>query len=71
MKRYVLYPGRVRSKNDGELHYISAKMLARLYGVALEECYVFRPGPGQEGLPEGLIHLSPQYDGDYTLPEVP
>lgn len=31
--RYVLHPGPIISKNDGDLHYINAPRLARLYGL--------------------------------------
>lgn len=63
--RYVLCPGLVCSITDGDVHYISASALAKLYGVRLGECavasaYNFRERPGD-------IYLHPQSDGDYTL----
>jgi hypothetical protein len=70
-KRYLLCPGYVTSKNDGQRHFINAYELTRLYGVDPRECVAVphnRPGwlP-----PEGLIPLSPRYDGNYRLPEAP
>lgn len=43
VKLFVLHPGRVRSMNDWEIHKISARELARLYGVSLDECIVDDP----------------------------
>ena len=66
--RYVLCPGWVKSKSDGDLHYITAPRLAQLYGVRVNDCAVWdseKPQPG--GRPEG-IYLYPDYHGDYRLP---
>lgn len=41
--RYVLCPGMVISRNDGQQHYIGAMALARLYGVDPKECEIFEP----------------------------
>lgn len=69
--RYVLHPGRVTSKNDGQRHYITALSLADLYGVNLRDCTVVLSGeedrPGYREQP-GDIHLRPRIDGDYRLP---
>lgn len=32
-KTVILYPGEIRSKNDGDIHFISAPYLIRLYRV--------------------------------------
>ena len=73
-KRYLLCPGDVMSKTDGQYHYVGAHELARLYGVRLDQCEVrphreiarfgWRPHPG-------LIELHPRYDGNYSLPAGP
>ena len=70
-KRYLLCPGYVMSKTDGQYHYVGARDLARLYGVRIDQCEVrpermiarfgWRPQPG-------LVELHPRYDGDYRLP---
>lgn len=57
--KYLLCPGEIRSKNDGDLHYISARRLIELYGVDPRECTT-----DDRGL-EGLIPLRPRYQGDY------
>lgn len=75
MKKYALYPGTVRSKSDGDQHYITADQLCRLYGVRMNECMIVMPR--YYGNPmyrqfieraEKLIPLRPRYSGDYTLP---
>ena len=37
---YVLCPGWVRSRTDGDAHFIGARQLAHLYGVSMAECLV-------------------------------
>lgn len=66
MKKYAIHPGMVRSKNDGDLHFISFKKLCRLYGVNPEEC--FKWSDSCLGHHWGNYeHLYPKYDGDYQL----
>lgn len=70
MPRYILHPGQMESKSDGQIHFIGAAALAQLYGVNLMECLVvnnntmhtYREQPGD-------VHLFPRYSGDYRLPE--
>jgi len=62
--RYVLHPGWVESKNDGESHYITAPQLAKLYNVSWKDCVL----AGQLGRRYGndnATHLSPSYSGNY------
>lgn len=64
MYKYVIHPGFVISKNDGDRHYVTANQLIRLYGVNPRECLV----AGRTALPsDDLIHLHPQYSGNYEL----
>ena len=63
--KYVLCPGPVMSKSDGQWHHIDARTLARLYGVPMSECVVYDPRRQVESL--GLIRLTPRYHGDYTV----
>lgn len=77
--RYLLCPGHVRSKGDGQVHYIPAMTLAHLYSVKMSECVIL-PGnrtPWDSRARETwlaradlgeVIALRPRYDGDYTLP---
>jgi len=69
MKKYLLIPGHVESKRDGQLHYIGASELARLYGVSIHECIVFIPERSDKlrGYPKDLIRLSPDCHGRYNL----
>lgn len=74
--KYLLVPGHVTSKTDGDLHYISASRLAELYGVRMNECTVYPDNPRQRTLVHpwehyGLIQLTARYDGDYSLPPRP
>lgn len=70
--RYVLHPGHVTSKNDGDRHYINANDLMRLYRVPHDSrtfidygdersAQLFKPHPGD-------VHLHPRHDGNYTMP---
>lgn len=73
MKKYVLCPGHVTSKTDGDVHYIDAFTLAYLYKVLPHECYVdtsnsnWKRGQPQEHL-DSLIWLFPDPTGRYELP---
>jgi hypothetical protein len=72
MKRYILVPGNVMSKRDGQQHYLSPVQLARFYRVRLENCIVLSQenlaGYSEERI-EKFIWLCPQYSGNYTLPK--
>jgi hypothetical protein len=66
--KYMLHPDFVKSKRDGDEHYISCSQLIKLYGVPLRDC-VKRPDRALTvSEMRDYIHLHPQYDGDYTLP---
>ena len=64
-KKYVLHPGEVISRNDAQIHHISAIRLADLYGVDPRECIVAGPGIRMDD----AIHLYPRSDGNYRLPD--
>lgn len=69
-QRYVLCPGYVRSKTDGQRHYISAGQLAKLYRVKWSDCMVYSEerlvGFSREQR-ERLAWLYPSPDGNYKL----
>lgn len=65
--RYVLHPGWIHSKNDGDRHFIGGHRLTRLYGVDMRQCIYGDVSNYIEQ--EGDIHLYPRYQGDYSLPE--
>lgn len=74
MKRqplYVLHPGWVASRFDGDRHYITAGRLAALYGVKMGRCVIAPDSEIEWRLwiePVGAIHLWPRHDGNYVLP---
>ena len=68
---YALCPGYITSKNDGDLHYISAMQLAELYGVNIRKCIVVdfdRPETYMGRDLSKYIKLRPKYYGNYNLP---
>ena len=76
--RYALYPGPVRSRVDGDRHFVSALALARLYAVALADCVVIQDAdyrcPSRRSAvahAASLIPLYPRADGRYELPPAP
>lgn len=62
VKKYRLHPGVVKS-SDGDIHRISAPMLAKLWCVPMSECVVSLDGNRRDGL--DLIDLHPREDGQY------
>jgi len=69
MREYLVVPGYITSKADGDLHYVNANELIRLYGVDPRECVIWKNPPSwiTEPYIKGLIVLNPRYDGDYSL----
>jgi hypothetical protein len=65
MIKYCMHGGWVKSRHDGDQHYVSAVRLIRLYGLDPKECVV---SIKQFMEREDLIHLHPRYDGNYRLP---
>lgn len=66
--KYILRPGKMLSKHDRQVHYISAEQLASLYQVDPAECVTIHPG---EKIPPRFMHLeilAPRYDGKYFKP---
>jgi hypothetical protein len=66
--RYVIHPGYVVSKNDGDVHYISYDTLIKLYKVNPDQCTSrYRRDFFDK---QGDIHLWPDYTGKYKIPEL-
>lgn len=64
--RYVIHPGWVKSKTNGELHFISFRRIASLYQVRSEHCISsFNPAYRPE---HGDINLRPDPSGRYVIP---
>lgn len=69
-RKYVLHPGHVISKNDGQSHFVSAARLADLYGVSLRDC-INADAPEYLAVQHSsasFTHLYPRRDGDYRVP---
>jgi hypothetical protein len=71
VRKYALHPGWVRSKSDGDRHYITSEKLARLYMLRYDEWFAwddaFRADNGGREWGD-YIHLYPSYDGNYGRP---
>lgn len=69
---YIVHGGHVRSRHDGDVHYISPSKTAELYGLdPVTSIYSY----GYESLRgydrdflEGAVHLYPDSSGKYELP---
>ena len=68
-RKYIVHPGYVISKEDGDEHFIRAEELMRLYKVDKSECYIYK-GLVYDML-EGYIHLYPDPTGKYEINEFP
>jgi len=70
MPKFAVYPGYMKSKYDGQVYWISAQQLMDLYKVNRNECctcagnddYCRRKAKKDKS----MIHLFPNYDGDYS-----
>lgn len=74
-KQYICYSGWIKSRSDGQMHYVQASKLASYYKVNPNEC-IFIDSPGDLEIktrgytPEALEKMQPLYprdDGDYTI----
>lgn len=73
--KYIIAPGWVVSKYDGERHYIGASRLVALYNVDPKECYFLRSeldacDPVDRMVIRELGNqqiLGPRYDGNYII----
>jgi hypothetical protein len=70
LPRFVLHPGMVKSRTDGDMHFVGIGQLASLYRVPLTECVVateFRLRLFTPAELERMVHLYPREDGDYSV----
>lgn len=71
--RYVLFPGLVTSKTDGQLHYINERQLAHLYALTPKDEVIWVKdglvGYTKEPYKEqpGDVVCIPLYDGNYPV----
>ena len=60
---YVLHPGDVISRTDGDRHYIGVGRLTELYRIP--KGAIVRVDDRRTRWPDDAIHCWPRYDGDY------
>lgn len=66
--RFAVYPGKVRSHRDGDIHHIGFTRLCELYNVPPALCVdMSRPENSVGRDLSGLVALCPSYRGNYTL----
>jgi hypothetical protein len=63
---YIIHPGIMESKSDGDLHYISTSQLIKLYKLKYGTFRISRD-ERFEYYQENDIHLYPNYSGNYNL----
>lgn len=70
-KKYILIGDAIRSKSDGQRHYISPAELCRLYRVHPSECIFIKNydeyTQKTRGLRGEFTVLKPRYNGDYNI----
>ncbi len=68
---FILHPGFIRSKHDGDTHYITADRLRDLYQLRRwPKARVMIAFPGdRRGHTLIGFHLYPDYSGKYRLPD--
>ena len=66
--RYVIRPGEVTSRTDGQLHYVNSSRLLQLYCVPKDADIIY--DSSEHGpifyRPDDII-CEPRYDGNYPL----
>ncbi|MCK9544990.1 MAG: hypothetical protein M0R03_23490 [Novosphingobium sp.] len=65
-KKYIVYPGMVKSKADNRFHEIGFTQLCKLYNVNLDECINGRFEDNLKGIDRSKYGiLTVRYDGNY------
>lgn len=69
---YAIYPGTIKSVNDGEWHRITYDMLINLYGVDPAKCFRGDVSASWRGRKEeDYYHLHPSRNGHYgNVPKI-
>lgn len=68
-KRFIVWPGTLQSQTDGQWHYVGFTQLCALYQVHPSECINGELPEALLGVDQsGMVHLTPRYDGHYSLP---
>lgn len=69
-RKYCVFGGYVRSKQDKQIHYVTGSELIKLYGLNPRECVIAPTEKLFWKMPKNLIALRVRVDGNYTLPRV-
>ena len=64
--KYLLVPGWIKSRRDGQSYFLCASELAHRYQLKPGEFRVYREWAGID--PTLYTVLTPRHDGNYTLP---
>jgi len=64
MVRYILHPGKVISRTDGDWHFIGFGELVRLYRLDQQKCI---DGTTLINTRSDDVHLYPMESGNYSL----
>ncbi len=68
--KYIVHPGPMRSKSDGQWHYIGYGDLIRLYDVRPKDCILATKAVLRSlRKSDDVIHLYPRYDENYEIEE--
>lgn len=69
MIKYHVVPGRVTSRMDGDVSFISGPRLADLYKLKSGEWMVCSQADSNGCFVGGVLHLYPRFDGNYKHPD--
>jgi hypothetical protein len=64
---YAIHAGYVMSKKDKQMHFINAEKLIRLYDLNPRNCIKITKEEEKLMLPKNIIHLYPDYTGEYKI----
>lgn len=65
---YILHPGTVLSRVDGQIHYVTYSQLRELYGLENEKCQRADDRKSYDFTRTDTVHLYPRPDGHYLCP---
>lgn len=64
--KFAIHPGRIKSKSDGDIHFITARMLVNLYRLKPGEYVIWNDDDRSLVMIwNDYIHLYPLYHGNY------
>jgi hypothetical protein len=61
----MVHPGKVMSRNDGDIHYVTGVQLIRLYGLNPHTTIIATPDNLTGQRQEDFNHYYPRVDGKY------